>query len=130
MPSLPLTPEKAAEAQVLAQAIREAVAAEIDELADTLVTTDDQHLFGANEFKLRDLAHRIAAKALEQHLARKKTVTRVPASPVRTAATPPNSTRTVRTRRPVSSVPSTTAAPTTSADAAARDGFPSTNRPV
>jgi hypothetical protein len=130
MPSLPLPPEKTAEAQALAQAIREAVAAEIDALAATLVTTDDQHLFGANEFKLRDLAHRIAAKALEQHLALKKTVTGAPASLVPTAATSPNSTRTVRTRRRVSSAPSITTAPTTSAGPAARDCFPSTNRPV
>ena len=79
MPSTPLSPEKAADAQALAQAIREATAAEIDELARTLVGTDDQHLFGINEFKVRELAHKIAAKALEQHLARKKTVTKAPA---------------------------------------------------
>lgn len=79
MPSTPLLPEKAAEAQALADAIRAATAAEIDELARTLVTTDDRHLFGATEFKLRDLAHKIAAKALEQHLARKKTATTAPA---------------------------------------------------
>jgi hypothetical protein len=78
MPATPLSPEKAAEVRALAQAIREAAAAEIEELARNLATTDDQHLFGANEFKLRDLAHKIAAKALEQHLARKKTVTKAP----------------------------------------------------
>jgi hypothetical protein len=75
MPRTPPSPEKLAEAQALAEAIREATAAEIDELARTLVTTDDQHLFGANEFRIRDLAHRIAAAALQQHLARKKTTT-------------------------------------------------------
>lgn len=79
MSSEPLSAEKRAEVQALAQAIREATEAEIDELARTLASTPDQHLFGANEFKLRDLAHRIAAKALEQHLARKKTATRAPA---------------------------------------------------
>jgi hypothetical protein len=79
MPFTALPTEKHAEAQALAQAIREATAAEIDELARTLVATADEHLFGTNEFKLRDLAHRIAAKALEQHLARKKTATRGPA---------------------------------------------------
>ena len=61
MSSTPLSTEKAAAATALAQAIREATAAEIDELARTLVTTEDQHLFGANEFKLRALAHKIAA---------------------------------------------------------------------
>ena len=79
MPSTPLPPEKRAEAQALARAIRAATDAEIEEIARTLLATDDQHLFGDTEFKLRDLAHQIAAKALEQHLARKKTATRGPA---------------------------------------------------
>lgn len=71
MPATPLSPEQRAAAQALAQAIHEATAAEIEEMARTLVTADDEHLFGANEFKLRDLAHQIAAKALEQRLAQK-----------------------------------------------------------
>ena len=79
MPRTPLPPEKLAEVQALAQAIREATDAEVEELARNLLSTDDQHLFGANEFTLRDLAHKIAAKAIERHLARKKTATRAPA---------------------------------------------------
>jgi len=79
MRSTPLSPDKAAEVRALAQAIREAADTEIEELARTLATTEDQHLFGDHEFKIRDLAHKIAAKALEQHLARKKTVTKAPA---------------------------------------------------
>jgi hypothetical protein len=79
MPSTPLPPDKAAEVQARADAIRAATAAEVEELACTLVSTDDQHLVGANEFTLRALAHRIAAKALEQHLARTKTATTGPA---------------------------------------------------
>ena len=47
--------------------------------AANLATTDDAHLFGDNEFKIRALAHRIAAKAVERHLARKKTATKGPA---------------------------------------------------
>jgi hypothetical protein len=78
MPSAPMTPETQAEIEDLAQAIREAVDAEIDALAANLATTDDAHLFGDNEFKIRALAHRIAAKAVEQHLARKKTATKGP----------------------------------------------------
>jgi hypothetical protein len=78
MPSAPLSAEKQAEIDDLTRAIREAVDAEIGELAANLATTDDTHLFGQNEFKLRALAHRIAAKALEQHLARKKTATKGP----------------------------------------------------
>src|SRR4051812_8227059 len=72
MPSKPLPPEKQAEIEDLERAIREAVDAEVAELAANLATTDDAHLFGANEFKIGALAHRIAAKAIEQHLARKK----------------------------------------------------------
>ena len=79
MPSTALPPEKLADVQALAQAIRAATEAEIDELARTLVATDDQHLFGQNEFTIRALAHKIAAKAFEQHLARKKTATTTPA---------------------------------------------------
>ncbi len=78
MSSSSVPPEKKAEIESLAQAIREAVDDEIGELAANLATTDDAHLFGDNEFKIRALAHRIAAKAIEQHLARKKTAMRVP----------------------------------------------------
>jgi hypothetical protein len=79
MPSAPLTPENQAEIEDLAQAIRAAVDAEIDELAAHRATTDDAHLFGDNEFKIRALAPQIAAKAVEQHRARKKTATTAPA---------------------------------------------------
>jgi hypothetical protein len=79
MPTPPVTPEKQAEIEDLERAIRQAIDEEIGELAANLATTDDAHLFGANEFKIRALAHKIAAKALEQHLAQKKTDTKGPA---------------------------------------------------
>ena len=79
MSSNPLSPEKRAEVEDLARAIREAIDAEISELAANLATTDDAHIFGDNEFKVRDIAHKIAAKAIEQRLAQKKTDTREPA---------------------------------------------------
>ena len=78
MPRAPLPPEKRAEIEDLERAIREAIDAEISELAENLATTDDAHLFGANEFKIRSIAHRIAAKAVERHLAGKKTDTTAP----------------------------------------------------
>lgn len=78
MSSAPQPPEKDAEIKHLAQAIREAIDTEINELAANLATTDDAHLFGANEFKIRDIAHKIAAKAIEQRLAGKKTATQAP----------------------------------------------------
>ena len=61
MPSSPLPPDKRADVEALAQDIREATDAEIEELARTLVATDDTHPFGATEFQIRDLAHKIAA---------------------------------------------------------------------
>ena len=73
-----LPPEKEAEIKDLAEAIREAIDAEINELAANLATTDDAHLFGQNEFKIRAIAHKIAAKAVERHLAGKKTATTAP----------------------------------------------------
>jgi hypothetical protein len=79
MPSKPSPPGTQADIEALAEEIRQAVDAEIGELAANLATTDDAHLFGKNEFKIRALAHRIAAKAIEQHLARKKTDTTGPA---------------------------------------------------
>jgi hypothetical protein len=78
MPSAPLPPEKKAEIEDLTRAIREAVDAEIGELAAHLASTDDAHLFGQNEFQIRAIAHRIAAQAVEQHLAPKKTDTKAP----------------------------------------------------
>jgi hypothetical protein len=50
MSSAPLPQEKHAEIQDLERAIREAVDAEIGELAENLATADDAHLFGDNEF--------------------------------------------------------------------------------
>jgi hypothetical protein len=79
MPTKTSPPEKQADIERLTREIHEAVDAEIGELAANLATTDDAHLFGDNEFKIRALAHRIAAKAVERHLARKKTATRGPA---------------------------------------------------
>jgi hypothetical protein len=82
MSSAPLTPAKPAEIDDLARAIREAVDAEIHEMAANLATTDDAHTFGDNEFTIRALAHRIAAKAFEQHLQKKQR----PAEPLEVAA--------------------------------------------
>ena len=79
MSSSPSSPEKRDEVEDLAQAIREAIDDEISELAANLASTDDAHLFGDNEFKIRALAHKIAAKAIQQHLSQKKTDTEAPA---------------------------------------------------
>ena len=64
-----LSPEQQADIERLTREIHQAVNAEIGELAANLATTDDAHLFGHNEFKNRAIAHKIAAKAVETHLA-------------------------------------------------------------
>ena len=74
----PSSPDQQADIEQLTREIHEAVDTEIGELAANLVSTDDAHLFGDNEFKIRALAHKIAAKAVELHLAQKKTATRAP----------------------------------------------------
>jgi hypothetical protein len=79
MPTRPSSPEQQADIEQLTHEIHQAVDAEIGELAANLITTDDAHIFGDNEFKIRALAHKIAAKAVERHLALKKTATKGPA---------------------------------------------------
>jgi hypothetical protein len=70
-----LSPEQEAQAQQLAQALREAADEELLAIARTLVGTEDSTLFGDTEFALRDLVHRIGAKAYQTFLAQKKTAT-------------------------------------------------------
>lgn len=79
MPSKPLPSESQADIKALAEEIRAAVDAAIGELAANLATTDDAHLFGQGEVTIRARAHEIAAKAVERHLARRRTDTTGPA---------------------------------------------------
>lgn len=67
-----LTANQEAEARELAQAIAEAAEADLLEIARTLVGSTPANLFGANEFKIRDIILRVAAKTYEQHLSQKK----------------------------------------------------------
>jgi hypothetical protein len=73
-----LTAAQEAEARELAQAIAVAAQADLLEVARTLVGSTPATLFGANEFKIRDIILRVAATAYEQHLAQKKTATKGP----------------------------------------------------
>jgi hypothetical protein len=49
------------------------------QIARALVGSDPAALFGQTEFRIRDLALTLAAKAYQQHLAGKKTATPGPA---------------------------------------------------
>ncbi len=75
MARTPLSPEREAEAQRLARAIRQAADDELLAIARALVATDEPTLFGDTEFRIRDLTHQIGAKAYQAFLAQKKTAT-------------------------------------------------------
>ena len=77
--TLALTAEQEAQAQELATHITEAIASDVLRVARLLVSKDTRHTFGQTELQLRDLIHRVGAKALETSLAQKKTATTVPA---------------------------------------------------
>jgi parvulin-like peptidyl-prolyl isomerase len=70
-----LSAEKEAEAQALAQRIRELADEELLQMARLLVGKPDREIFGETEFQLRDMLLKIGAKALEEHLRQKKTAT-------------------------------------------------------
>jgi hypothetical protein len=70
--------QQAQEARELAAAIAEITEEELLEMARALVEAEPAALFGATEFKVRDLALRIAAKAYERRLAQKKTASSRP----------------------------------------------------
>jgi hypothetical protein len=73
-----LSPEREAQAQQLAQALRQAADDDFLAIARALVATDEATLFGDTEFHLRDLLHRLGAKAYQAFLAQKKTATAGP----------------------------------------------------
>ena len=67
-----------AQARQLDQEIAGLAQDELLQMARTLVAANDASVFGDNEFKVRELALQVAAKAYQQRLARKKTATRAP----------------------------------------------------
>lgn len=88
-----LTPEQKAESDRIFAALQQTAADDLRALADLLATTDDSNTFGATEYTARDIALRIAAKALESALeGRKKGGTTAPPTPAPTAPKPPSST--------------------------------------
>ena len=67
-----------AQAQQLARELADLAHEELLQIARTLVAARDHDLFGDNEFKVRELVLKVAAKAYQQRLAPKKTATRAP----------------------------------------------------
>lgn len=106
MSPTPLTPQQEALAHDLANAIRQGTDGLIDQIARTLAATTDATLFGETEFKLRDLALLIAARAYEIHLREKKTATTGPDCLAPSATSPPATTATGPGPRSAPSAPS------------------------
>jgi hypothetical protein len=73
---LSLSAEQEAEAQALAQRIRELADEEFVQMARLLVSKPDREIFGDTEFELRDIVLKVGAKALQERLRQKKTATR------------------------------------------------------
>jgi hypothetical protein len=87
-----LTPEQKTESDRILAELQQAALDDLRALADLLATKGDSDTFGATEFTVRDIVHRIGAKALQTALeGRKKGATKVPPTPARAAARPPSS---------------------------------------
>ena len=63
--SLELTPEQEAEAQRLAETVALKTKEDLLHMARLLVSKRDDQLFGETEFQIRDLVHKIGARAIE-----------------------------------------------------------------
>jgi len=63
--SIQLTAEQEAEAQRLADSITLKTKEEILQITRLLVSKKDHELFGQTEFEVRDLVHKIGARAIE-----------------------------------------------------------------
>jgi hypothetical protein len=95
----PLSPELEAKAQELVARLRPQTEEDLLALARLLVSREDRELFGDTEFEVRDIVHRLGAKAYSAHLAEKKTATKAQASSARTASKARSSTTTA-TKQP------------------------------
>lgn len=62
---LELTPEQEAEAKRIEGILLEAAREDIRQMARLMASKTNRELLGETEFQVRDLAHRIGAKALE-----------------------------------------------------------------
>jgi hypothetical protein len=80
MSRLPLTQEQAELSDRIFHSLRQAAEADLRNLADLLASKPDRQLLGQTEFEVRDLVHKIGAKAFETALEeRKKGGTKGPA---------------------------------------------------
>ena len=75
MSRLPLTPDQADLSERIYQSLRQAAEADRRGLADLLASKPDRRLLGQTEFEVRDLVHKIGAKAFEAALQERKKAT-------------------------------------------------------
>jgi hypothetical protein len=68
----PLTPEQQDEAQRIERILMESVRDDIRSIAELFASKPDRQLLGQTEFEVRDLVHKIGAKALETALDERK----------------------------------------------------------
>ena len=68
----PLTPEQQDEAQRIERILMESVRDDIRSIAELMVSKPDRQLLGQTEFEVRDLVHKIGAKAIETALDERK----------------------------------------------------------
>jgi hypothetical protein len=72
-----LTPEQEAHAQELAQTMLKALEGDVLQMTRLLASKPDHQVLGQTEFQIRDLVHKIGAKAIQAELeARQKKVTK------------------------------------------------------
>ena len=72
MSLLPLTPDQAELSDRIYHSLRQAADADLRCLADLLASKPDRQLLGQTEFEVRDLVHKIGAKAFETALDERK----------------------------------------------------------
>ena len=88
--SIPLSPDQQAEADRIYASLVAAADEDIRALANQLATTTDATIFGDNEFTLRDIVHRVGARAVEIALeGRKKGGTKGRVGAATAVASPP-----------------------------------------
>jgi len=76
-----LSPAQEAQAQELATALQQLTRDELLDMARALVAGPPEAVFGAGEFELRDIAHKLAAKAQALRLATAPKKTSTPSRP-------------------------------------------------
>lgn len=61
-----LTPEQEAEARELEQKLEAAVMSDFRQMCRLMASKEDHELLGQTEFEMRDLAHQLASRALQE----------------------------------------------------------------